>query len=177
MSFLQRFIVLTALAAVIALAALARTRGSPGSRLASTGVVTLCLAAVMVALLVVGLVSDTVLRHVAQVAPFPLALALLWQRSEWGVAAAAPLFAFWLLVMGAIWLFLFGLARIVSGTFTPIEIAFTLVIAGAAVWGLLASYQRGTAAPMALRVVAIASFALLQLGALWLSTRPFIAGR
>jgi len=178
-SFIQRFIVLTVLAAVIGLAALARNRRDtiPGARTASIGVVTLCLATVMAALLVVGVVSSTMLRHVVQVAPIVLALGLLWRRSEWGVPAAAPLFAFWLLVMGAIWLFLLGLARIVSGTFTPTEIALTILIAGAAAWGLVASSRCGTAVPMALRVVAIASFALLQLGALWLSTRPFIAGR
>ena len=178
MSFIQRFIVLTVLAAVIGLVVLARTRRPlTQGRTESIVAVTLCLSTVMVALLVVGVVSDTLLRHVAQVAPFPLALGLLWQRSEWGVAAASPLLAFWLLVMGAIWLFLLGLARIVSGTFTPIEIGLTIVIAAAAATGLVASYRRGTAVPGFLRVIAIASFALLQLGALWLSTQPFIASR
>jgi hypothetical protein len=178
-SFIQRFIVLTVLAAVIGLAALARNRRDtiPGARTASIGVVTLCLATVMAALLVVGVVSSTMLRHVVQVAPIVLALGLLWRRSEWGVPAAAPLFAFWLLVMGAIWLFLLGLARIVSGRFTPIEIALTIVIAGASAWGLIASYQRGTAAAFPLRDVTIATFAVLQLAAMWLSTQPFVASR
>ena len=41
-----------------------------------------------------------------QIAPLVLALVLLFRRSVWGVVAAVPLFAFWLLIMGGIWLFL-----------------------------------------------------------------------
>jgi hypothetical protein len=39
-----------------------------------------------------------------------------------------PCFVFWLLLMAAIWLYLVGWARIISGTFTPTEIAMTVVV-------------------------------------------------
>ncbi len=38
-----------------------------------------------------------------------------------------PCFVFWLLLMTAIWFFLLGWARIVSGTFSPTEIAMTVI--------------------------------------------------
>ena len=106
--------------------------------------------------------SHTVLRHVIQVTPLVVALLLLVARSKIGVPAAAPLFAFWLLLMIAVWLFLTGIARIVSGTFTAPEIALTIVIAVAAAAGLGAARRRGTALPMPAQVAVVASFAAFR---------------
>ena len=63
---------------------------------------------------------------------------VLPRRPAWGVSAAATLLAFWFLVMGAIWLFLLGVARIFTGTFTTAEIALTVLI------GIGASFGGGT---------------------------------
>jgi len=51
---------------------------------------------------------------------------------------ALPCLIFWLSIMIAIWLFLFGWARIVSGHFLPTEIAMTILIGVASVVGIAA---------------------------------------
>src|SRR5947207_15362653 len=112
MTFQQRFMIITVLAAVTAAIVLARkpvpTPSSARVMSQFRGLVAAWLAVVAGALLVVGIVSDTLLRHIIQIAPLVVALSLLPRRFDWGVSAAAPLFAFWLFVMGAIWLFLLG---------------------------------------------------------------------
>jgi len=104
-----------------------------------------------------------------------VALALLVARSRIGVPAAAPLFAFWLLLMIAIWLFLTGIARIVSGTFTVAEIALTIAIAVAAGAGLIAARRRGTDLPLPAQVAVVASFAAFQYIAM-LASAMLLAG-
>jgi hypothetical protein len=148
----------------------------PGEPLPPDRVVAIWLAVVAAALLLVGVVSDTVLRHVVQIAPLGIALALPG-RPGWRVNAAAPLLAFWLLVMGAIWLFFLGLARIVSGTFTATEIVLTIVIGTASLLGLIAVRRCEPVRGTGTRIVFVVTFALMQFAALALSTHPSIAGR
>ena len=114
MSFFWRLAVVALIAAGIALAVLARRPAAGASVEAprSVRLVTVWLGVVLASLALVGVVSHTVLRHVIQVTPLGVALLLLVARSKVGVPAAAPLFAFWLLLMIAIWLFLTGIARI-----------------------------------------------------------------
>jgi hypothetical protein len=83
------------------------------------------LVGVIIGLLAVGVVSGTPVRHIIQTLPAALALALVMQRIPWSAYAALPIFVFWLLIMGAIWLFLFDLARIVTGHFSSAEVAAT----------------------------------------------------
>jgi hypothetical protein len=180
MTFQQRLMIISALAGVLAVAVLGRNPGSTHSRSSAApggGLVAASLAVLAVALIMVGAVSQTLLRHVVQIAPLVVALGLLAGRSPWGVSAAAPLLAFWLLIMGAIWLFLMGVARIVSGTFTPVEVALTIVIGAASVLGLAAAFRRGARLALVPRLGVIAAFAVLQFGALWLSMHPAVAGR
>src|SRR2546425_8210151 len=112
MTFQQRLMIVTVLAIVIAMAALTRTPVATPSPARVTsrfgGAVAAWLAVVAGALIVVGIVSHTLLRHFIQIAPLIGALSLLLRRSAFGVSAAVPLFAFWFLIMGAIWLFLLG---------------------------------------------------------------------
>jgi hypothetical protein len=181
MTFQQKLMIMTALAALIAVAVLTRTpvsTSSPG-RVTSRvgGLVAAWLAVVAGALVVVGIVSHTLLRHFIQIAPLVVALSLLARQSAWGVSAAAPLFAFWFLVMGAIWLFLLGVARIFAGTFTAAEVTLTVIIGVACLLGLGTASRRGTTIPFGARLGTIAAFAVLQFAAMWLSVQPFIASR
>ena len=98
-------------------------------------------------------------------------------ESAWGVSAAAPLFAFWFLVMCAIWLFLLGVARIFTGTFTVAEITLTVVIGVACLFGLGTASRRGPTIPFGARLGTIAAFAVLQFAEMWLSVQPFITRR
>src|SRR5579859_2306380 len=93
--------------------------------------------AVLVALYVVGAVSHGSLRHVVQTLPLWFPIVLGFRRSEFAKWSALPCLIFWLAIMVLIWLFLLGWARILSGHFSPIEIAMTLVIGIACVTGIL----------------------------------------
>lgn len=181
MTFQQKLMIVTVLAMVIAVAALTRTPVATPSPVRATsrlgGAVAAWLAVVAGALIVVGIVSHTLLRHFIQIAPLIGALILLLRRPAFGVSAAVPLFAFWFLTMGAIWLFLLGVARIFTGTFTPAEVTLKIVIGVTSVLGLAAAHRRGTTAPVAARLGTIVGFALLQFAAMWVSVQPFVARR
>ena len=90
--------------------------------------VALCLAGVAGSLLIVGVVSGTVARHVIQIVPIVLALAAVTRRQPWGPFAALPIFAFWLLLMTLIRLYVAGVPMFFTGNFTSIEIALTVPI-------------------------------------------------
>jgi hypothetical protein len=180
MSFELKLVIMTALA--VAIGATLLTRRPPATSLSARvtsrygGLVTVWLAVVAGALLVVGIVSHTLLRHVVQIAPLVGAVSLLLRGSSLGVSAAVPLFAFWFVIMGAIWLFLLGVAHIVSGTFTPAEIALTVIIGAATVLGLTAAWRQSvTRAPA--RLFTVVAFAVLQFAAMWISLQPFVASR
>ena len=79
--------------------------------------------------------------------------------------------------MGAIWLFLLGWARIVSGTFSPTEIAMTLIVGLASMVGIVnaLTVRSGVGAWSATSVVLLV--AVLQVTAFRLSLLPGIAHR
>src|SRR5262245_52885072 len=101
-------------------------------------VATGAMLAVVLALLLVGLVSGTILRHAVQVLPALAATVVVVRQPVWSRFAAMAVFAFWLLIMLLIWLYLLGLANVISGRFAPVEVALTVVIGLACVAGLAA---------------------------------------
>src|SRR5258707_1667842 len=100
------------------------TRSIPN---ASNWIASCCLA-VLVALYVVGAVSNGSLRHEVQTLPLWVPIVLGFRQRELAKWSALPCLIFWLVIMILIWLFLLGWARIVTGHYSPIEIAMTLVI-------------------------------------------------
>jgi hypothetical protein len=156
----------------------------------SDSITAVALLAVLGALLVVGVVSGTPVRHAIQVTPVLAAALAVTLRQRWGRFAAAPIFALWLFIMVLIWLFLLGIARVVSGHFTPIEIALTCVIGAACVIGLGAVARNASAGSSAVarsakaerssvwRAVAVfLLFGAFQVAAIWLSLQPAFARR
>ena len=140
-------------------------------------IVAWCLLALIVFMLLVGVVSDTVLRHSVQVAPGIVGLVLLLRRIPWAPYAALAAFVFWLFIMTLIWLFLLGLARVVTGDFTAPEVGLTIVVGLASVAGIVAVLRvRSTARPLH-RVFAFLAFAGCQVAAMWTSLQPFLATR
>jgi hypothetical protein len=131
----------------------------------------------MVALLVVGVVSHGIIWHVVQTAPLWIAIVLGTQRSDLGKWAALSSFLFWLLLMIAIWLFLLGWARIVSGTFTVTEIAMTIVVGVASTLGIVAGLRMRTATRTPVLAATVLGVTLLDLIAFWVSLLPAIAHR
>lgn len=181
MTFQQKLIAVAVLATLIALALVARpslaasSPDRPQPRFGKS--VGIYLGVIAIALGLVGVVSQTMIRHLVQIIPLILALALSARRSALSSVAAVPLFAFWFLIMGGIWLFLLGIARVFSGTFSPIEITLTLIIGAASVIGLVVAYRQGTSIPLTMRLGTIIVFAVLQFAAMWLSVQPFVATR
>ena len=129
----------------------------------------------IVALYIVGIVSHGVVRHIVQTAPVWPAAVLGMRRSVWSKWTALPCFSFWLFLVGLIWLFLLGWAHIVSGSFTTIEIAMTLVVGFCSVAGLVLAVKIKTdiQAPGALAV--FLGILILQLLAFRISLLPAIA--
>ena len=177
MTFQEKLSVITVLSAATAGLLLARPAAPPpaGDRARSDPMVAASLAVLAGALIVVGIVSHSLVRHIIQIAPVLVALMLVLRGTDGGVNAAAPLFAFWLLIMGSIWLFLLGIARIFSGKFTPIEIALTIIIGVASVGGLVTVYRHGGERSPAERLGLSFGFAVLQFAAMWISVLPFVA--
>ena len=145
--------------------------------ISSHRIVLTCLVGLGVALLLVGIVSGTVLRHVVQVAPIVMVAVLLVRRPEWGAYASFPIFLFWLFIVALIWLFLLGVSRFASGRYTPIEIASTFLMAAFAIVGLTGVVSVGKPLRWLARVCAVALFAVVQVAAMWLSLLPTIANR
>jgi hypothetical protein len=139
--------------------------------------VSLCILTVGVSLLLVGLVSGTPVRHVVQVIPVGIAFALEARHSSWAPTAALPLFVFWLFIMSLIWLWLLGLARVVTGTFSLTEIGLTLAIGLACVVGCIAALRCRTDRGGLQRTAAFVLFAGLQICAMWVSLQHSIASR
>jgi len=138
-----------------------------------------CSLATLIALYVVGAVSDTPgsLRHEVQTLPLWFPIVAGFQRKEIVKWAALPCMVFWLAIVGFIWLFLLGWARIVSGRFSPTEIAMTVVIGVAAIVGMAASARWRTSVRWSTAAATFVLFAALQALAMRLSLILYIARR
>ena len=139
--------------------------------------IAVCSLAIVIALQVVGIVSHTSLRHVVQTLPLWFPIVLGFRRQDIAKWVALPCLVFWLGIMTLIWLFLLGWARIVSGTFTPIEIAMTLVIGASCLAGLGEAGRWRTATHPLVATTLTMLFAFLQLLAFRVSMLPSIASR
>ena len=138
-----------------------------------------CALAILIALYVVGAVSvpPGSLRHEVQTLPLWFPIVLGFQRRDIAKWMALPLLIFWLAIMIAIWLFLLGWARIVSGHFFPTEIAMTIVVGVASASGLGVSARWRTRTPPATAGAVTVLFGVLQLLSFRVSLIPYIAGR
>jgi hypothetical protein len=134
-----------------------------------------CALLLIASLYVVGVVSHGVLRHIVQTAPVWGAVVLGMRRSVWSKWAALPCFIVWLFLMSLIWLFLLGWARVISGTFTPIEIAMTLVVGACAVIGIVLALRMNTGLRALGASAVFFGMLLLQIAALRISFLPGIA--
>ena len=114
----------------------------------------ICLVGIAASLVLVGAVSDTIVRHLVQIVPLVVAAGFVLSRSALAAYASVGLCAFWVVVMGLIWLYLLGVSRVVTGTYSLGEIVLTIVIAVFSVLGILRGTRAGQQFP-ALRVAAL----------------------
>lgn len=134
-----------------------------------------CLGGLALSLLLVGIVSATFVRHLFQILPAVVALIAVLRRPALGSYAAIPIFIFWFLIMVVIWLYLLGVARIITGRFTMIEIVLTVLIGLLSVFGTIGSVCFRPAASFEARTAAFVVFALFQIGTMWVSLLgPFV---
>ena len=78
-----------------------------------------CSLAILVALYVVGAVSNGSLRHEVQTLPLWFPIVLGFRQSPYAKWSALPAFIFWLVLMIFIWLFLLGWGAHHHGSFLP----------------------------------------------------------
>jgi hypothetical protein len=136
-----------------------------------------CCAAVMAALLVVGVASHIVIRHIVQTSVLWIAIVLGIRNSKLTKWAALPCFVFWLVLMAAIWSFLLGWTAFLSGTFSPTEIAMTIIVGAASLAGMIRAVSMKSGV-RAVRVTATVLVVLiLQVAVFRLSMLPQIARR
>ena len=128
-----------------------------------------CLTGVAACLLIVGIESETFLRHVFQITPIVIVLAFAVRRQRWTAPAALGLFGCWAFFMGLIWLYLAGLQTFFTGNFTLVEIALTILIGGFSMVGIVASRGAEPTIGRARRILLSMTFAALQLAVMWLS--------
>jgi len=129
----------------------------------------ICALILIVSLYVVGIVSHGIIRHTVQTAPVWLAVWFAFRRSSWTKWAVLSPLVLWLLLMINIWLLLLGLPHLLSGTFTPIEIAMTITVGVAAVVGITTALRVRTAVPWTSAVGTLLLMACVQVFALWIS--------
>ena len=137
--------------------------------------VTFCLGGVAGSLLIVGLESGTFIRHVIQIVPVVIALAVVADRRSWGPFAALPIFAWWLLVMMLIWLYLAGVPMFFTGNFTVAEILLTVLIGLCCVLGVLVCMRVSSTTSITGRMLAVIGFGGLQFAMMLVSFKqPFV---
>lgn len=139
--------------------------------------IALCSLAILIALYVVGAVSHGVLRHIVQTLPLWFPIVLGFRRNELAKWCALPCFVFWLVVVIFIWLFLLGWAKILTGTFSPTEIAMTIAVGIAAAIGIGIALRWRTKVPGLAAFGAVILLAVFQVSALRISLIPYIATR
>jgi hypothetical protein len=131
--------------------------------------------AILVALYVVGAVSvpPGSLRHEVQTLPLWIPIVAGYRGRPIAKWAALP----WLAIMIAIWLYLLGIARIVTGRFFPTEVAMTLVVGAAAAIGLGACARWKTTTSLPAVAITLLTMTALQLLAFRIGLIPYIGQR
>jgi hypothetical protein len=143
-------------------------------RMTRARTIAFCSLAALVALYIVGAVSNGVLRHVVQTLPLWFSIFTGLRQREVSKWAALPCFAIWLTLMTLIWAFLLGWTKMLSG-FTPIEVVLTIVIGIASVLGLVVSFSWRTSLSWSKGLSVATVFAIFQMIALRISFLPSIA--
>jgi hypothetical protein len=134
-----------------------------------------CCVAIMAALLVVGVVSHILIRHIVQTSVLWIAIVLGIRNSKLTKWAALPCFLFWLVLMAAIWSFLLGWTNFLSGTFSPTEIAMTIIVGVASLEGILRAVSLKSGVRAVRMTATILLVLILQVAVFRLSMLPQIA--
>ena len=136
-----------------------------------------CLTILAALVLGVGVGSHLVLRHVVQTAPLWVGVILGFRRAQSTGWAILPSFLFWLLLMFVIWLYLLGIANLVNGHFSALEIAMTIVVGLASVAGLGMFFRSTSSISWLARAGLFIGLGAIQVACFMVSFSPSIAHR
>jgi hypothetical protein len=136
-----------------------------------------CLAIILALVGGVGLASNLVVRHLVQTAPLWAGVVLGFRRSRATAWVGLPLFLFWLLLMGLIWSYLLGISHLLSGQFSTIEIAMTIIVGVSSVIGIASFIRFKSALSLFSAGGLFVLFAVIQVICFRLSFLPAIAHR
>lgn len=154
------------------------TRQTAESKSPAPMVIAICCLAIIVALVLgVGLASNLVVRHLVQTAPLWIVVVLAFRRSPLTSWTALPCFLFWLFLMAIIWLYLLGISHLISGHFSPVEIAMTIIVGMACIFGAVGCLRFRPFLSLTGKVASFAAMALVQFVCFRLSFLPAIANR
>jgi hypothetical protein len=136
-----------------------------------------CLAMILALVLGVGLASHEVLRHIVQTLPLWVGVVLGFRHSRAVSWAALPLFLFWLPLMALIWAYLLGVSNVLSGHFSPVEVAMTIIVGAASIVGIVSFIRSQSSLTPLYRVALFVALAAVQVLCLRVSFLPAIAHR
>jgi hypothetical protein len=140
----------------------------------SRKLIAIYLIGVIGALIVVGVESKTILRHIIQVIPIVIAMIFVLRQIKWSSFAALGIFFVWLIIMCCIWLHLLNITHVINGHFTVIEIILTILIGIFCLLGMLNSLRNALRQNWILLALMLILFMMLQFFSVWLSMRPSI---
>ena len=136
-----------------------------------------CLAMMAALVLGVGAPGHMVLRHIVQTLPLWPAVILGLRRSPAAGWASLPLFVFWFALMALIWTHLLGVWHVISGNFSALEAAMTIVVGVACAIGIVAFVPlRSALSPLRAGLVFFC-LGMLQIVCVRISFLPEIAHR
>jgi hypothetical protein len=133
----------------------------------------LCVVGVALSLLIIGIVSDTPIRHIIQL--IPLIIVVLLAKYSWSKYSAIAVLLFWLVIMLLIWLFLLGLSNIASGTYSVTEIIMTLTIGVSCIIGTISFFYIKSTSKTLINLGVFIAFLILQIVMMWISFQGSIA--
>lgn len=134
--------------------------------------------AIILALVVgVGLASHLVIRHLVQTLPLWAAVVIGLRRSLAVRWIALPMFLFWLFLMSLIWSYLLGISHLINGTFSPIEIAMTMIVGIACLTGIVAFWRCRPKLSLIARLILFVGFAVIQWVCFYVSFLPAFVHR
>ena len=104
-----------------------------------------CCLAILLALYIVGVLNDRVLRQMVQTLPLWAPIVQGFRGSEFAKWSALPCLIIWLAAMIVIWLHGIAWVYVALGRFSPVDIVMTVIVGAASASGCFAALRWRTA--------------------------------
>ena len=129
-----------------------------------------CLIGIALSLVLAGLITGTLVRHLVQVLPILLALRLLSRSPGYlGAYATVSISGFWFVLVLLLWLYIAGVDGVPTGQYPRIVLVLSLIVGLFAWVGFTRGRRLGRPLEGRQRVATLAVFGVLQIVAVTLS--------